>query len=555
MNRPMLFISLMIMFFILCIHINLMDTLVVGVILIILMFFLELIFKFVIDDKWLCGDVEHTTNKALNFLYKIYQNRMSVYCVIICLFASGLLYNLRFSELNYMQNMQGECVIKGVVTSEYKDFIEISKVSISSYDKDYWNYKMPIKIKSNIIVKYNGAYDVGDCVFMKGRLTPFLSKQKEGEFDKKMFYASKNIDAELKKAQIIYKDNTNNKLLKIRHQIRSFIKSSIYKYMNYDDAKLAISILLGEKGVLDKRVKEDFINSSTAHVLVVSGLHFGILYAIILVVLSKLQMDYRTSQITALLFMAGFLFVVGEGFSAKRAFLMILLHSLSVFVHRRYDLLNSLGAVLFVSILYNPFCVFSVGLQMSVIAIIAIGFYNLYMPIVKANMFRKNRINIKGDKSTGSILMDIFLLPVVIQIAFIPHGIYHFHKIYPYGFLFNVPVLIIIPMLMLCLIGFIVIVSMVSLMGVGNIYIFLLMDNVINKMRIVDISAFVLGAFLTTLSEIVSLIKLCPYAVINTPNIKPMVPILIYAVVIILGIYPRIIIKFPTIQKTNKRRI
>ncbi len=313
-------------------------------------------------------------------------------------------------------------------------------------------------------------------------------------------------------------DNINRifkstKIGEIRQEIRAFIKLKILENLDYDNARLAMGIFLGDKKILDKEIKHLFVISGTAHILVVSGLHFGIIYSILLFVFSKVNINYKLSQITTMIVMFSFLFMVGLSFSPIRALFMILMHSLSVFCKRRYDLLNSLGVVLFISILYNPLCVFSVGLQMSVIAVVAIGFYNLYIPILKRKF-----------KFANSVFFDIFALPIAIQLALMPHGIYHFHKIYPYGFIFNVPVIILMPMLMMIMIIFVGVISAKFM-----------------PYFVVKIISFIMDSFFTVLSDIVSFSKILPYNVIKLTDINAIIPIILYLGFIILAINPQII--------------
>lgn len=104
--------------------------------------------------------------------------------------------------------------------------------------------------------------------------------------------------------------------------------------------------------------------------MAVSGLHFGILYMIVFWLLSKgmsiLRLPYGCIALSTMVIMFIFVFITGASFfSAVRAFVMVLLHQISILVRRRYDLWNALGFVSLLSILYNPFVVWNVGFQLS----------------------------------------------------------------------------------------------------------------------------------------------------------------------------------------------
>ena len=57
-----------------------------------------------------------------------------------------------------------------------------------------------------------------------------------------------------------------------------------------------------------------------------------------------------------------------------RALLMIIVHILSKFLHRRYDLLCCASFSALLMLLYNPFYLFSLGFQLSYLAVFTLAF-------------------------------------------------------------------------------------------------------------------------------------------------------------------------------------
>lgn len=129
-----------------------------------------------------------------------------------------------------------------------------------------------------------------------------------------------------------------------------------------------------------------------------------------------------------------FVFITGASFSAVRAFVMVLLHQISILVRRRYDLWNALGFVSLLSILYNPFVVWNVGFQLSFWAVFSIGFYS-----------KIRAISIRSKYADNLSKWEIVLFPLTVQLALTPIMIFQFNRVHIYSLFFNIPVAILMP--------------------------------------------------------------------------------------------------------------
>lgn len=129
-----------------------------------------------------------------------------------------------------------------------------------------------------------------------------------------------------KNSDMIKKAENNSffkQMLLLRDKTLSYINSNIEKKENCD---LVGALFFGLKGALDKKSKNDFIRSGTVHLFSVSGLHIGILFAVLLPLLIWVPVRWR--YLCATLLMIPFLLTTGANTPAVRAFLMILSFSL-----------------------------------------------------------------------------------------------------------------------------------------------------------------------------------------------------------------------------------
>ncbi len=153
-------------------------------------------------------------------------------------------------------------------------------------------------------------------------------------------------------------------------------------------ATLIRAMLFGDKSRLDDGIQELFQRNGTAHILAVSGLHVGMLYAaltglwnILTGLLPSLTGGHRGRRFFLLtaLFFAGYVFLSGYAPSVVRASVMVLLHAFAQMTGRRYDLSCAAFAVGLISMIKNPFIIWHPGFQLSFLAILTLGLITPYV--------------------------------------------------------------------------------------------------------------------------------------------------------------------------------
>ena len=146
-----------------------------------------------------------------------------------------------------------------------------------------------------------------------------------------------------------------------------------YRLLGASDAEYAVlaAMTLGDKTAMTKDLKEVYAISGASHVLALSGLHLGIIY----VLLSMLVPGRRfrmLSQVLILLSIWGFVLLVGMPVSVVRAAVMISICALLSIFHRNPVSLNSLSLAVICILLANPVSIFDVGFQLSFAAMLSI---------------------------------------------------------------------------------------------------------------------------------------------------------------------------------------
>lgn len=142
---------------------------------------------------------------------------------------------------------------------------------------------------------------------------------------------------------------------------RKAVTGKIYTYMPSEEASLASALLLGDKYCLDQNLKEDFNQSGTGHLIVVSGLHMAVVEGCVYFILFKLtrrkKLAAAVSIVGILLFMALTAFTP----SVMRSGIMLIVYMLAQLFNRTSDSLNSIGIAALVLTAFNPFAAGEIG--------------------------------------------------------------------------------------------------------------------------------------------------------------------------------------------------
>jgi len=154
--------------------------------------------------------------------------------------------------------------------------------------------------------------------------------------------------------KIIKDDNQNivERIYKYRRKIFRNINNYKYKYPSLsNEISILAALTTGDKSSITKDNLNIYTKTSSSHILAISGLHCGIIYWIlnlILSVLGKTRNAKILRNILLIIFIWLFCVFSGMGASTIRAATMITIYELGEIIHRRK---NAINALLFTAIL------------------------------------------------------------------------------------------------------------------------------------------------------------------------------------------------------------
>ena len=259
---------------------------------------------------------------------------------------------------------------------------------------------------------------------------------------------------------------------KARNHIIAKLKESP---LTPNELSIIQALILGQRKDISKEVYQDYAAAGAIHILAVSGLHVGIIYYILLFILSPLKKIRKGSTLISILIVIclwGFAFITGLSPSVVRAVTMFSFFAFATLINRGTNSINTLFLSYFVLLLINPMWLFHVGFQLSYLAV----FFILWvLPIFNKLYYPKNRVLKK--------LWGIFTVTIAAQLGIIPLSLFYFHQFPGLFFLTNI---VILPFLGFLLGGGIVIILLAILnilpfwIAISYNYLIKLLNNFIN---------------------------------------------------------------------------
>ena len=140
------------------------------------------------------------------------------------------------------------------------------------------------------------------------------------------------------------------------------------------------AMTLGDKSQLTKELRDTYAISGASHILALSGLHLGIIYTLLSLLLSRRRWQ-MVSQIVIIVSIWLFVFLVGLSASVVRSAVMVSIYALLSLGHRDKLSVNTLAFAAIAMLLFNPMALFDVGFQLSFMAVLTIL---LFYPLLES---------------------------------------------------------------------------------------------------------------------------------------------------------------------------
>jgi competence protein ComEC len=225
------------------------------------------------------------------------------------------------------------------------------------------------------------SIEPNDIVKVKGKINPYKLAAIPSSFDQRQYNSLVKLDATGIVYYVIKKPDSPGKT-DVFSYLRRAITKRIIEKMGPMAGGIASALFTGDKSSVAPDIRDKYINSGTAHILAISGLHMSIVASIVFLTLYKIVqytcMSFpavdprRISAILTVLITFFYLKISGASPSAIRAFIMTTVFLISTFFGRKAISLRSVAFAAFAILLFDPGSLFLVSFQLSFSAVVAI---------------------------------------------------------------------------------------------------------------------------------------------------------------------------------------
>ena len=274
-----------------------------------------------------------------------------------------------------------------------------------------------------------------------------------------------------------------------------------------DAYAVVAAMALGDKSALTHELRDTYSVSGASHVLALSGLHLGIIYCMLWLLLPHRRWP-AVSQTIILIVMWLYVLLVGMPVSVVRSAVMLTVYGLLSISHRNKMSVNALAFTAIVMLMWNPEWLFDIGFQLSFMAVLAILlFVPVFEDVFSARYLQEHRL--------VRYVWGLVAVSVSAQIGVAPLLAYYFGRLSTYFLLTN---FIVLPAAYIIL-GF----SLIVLLFPSLAYILLYIVDTLNAVlfRITAIPGSSIDGFHPNVLQVVLtyVIIFCTYLLIE--RIKP----------------------------------
>lgn len=275
-----------------------------------------------------------------------------------------------------------------------------------------------------------------------------------------------------------------------------------------DEMAVLSALTLGIRENLPAKIEESFAISGAMHVLAVSGLHVGIIFMVLNVLLSftrKFRYGRHFRTILIIIFLWIFAFLTGLKPSVVRAVFMFSVIQTGQGLKKPPDIYNTISLSAFCLLLVNPYLLVNVGFQLSYLAITGIVFFQprIYRLVHIKNAFIDR-------------VWQLFTVSVAAQLVTAPLTIFYFHYFPVYFWLTNIFIIILT--------------GMILYMAVFQIIIYSLHLPYL-------LSGEILNFLLRLLNRLTFKVQSLPFSSIENINISLFETLLCYVIIISITVY------------------
>ena len=299
-----------------------------------------------------------------------------------------------------------------------------------------------IKVKGKLIAylekdSLSASLKYGDIIFIENNIQEVRSPQNPNAFNFRNFLANQNIFHQVYRRSGQWHQgggNEGNIIVSFAHQMRQKALETLEaNNIKGREFSVASALLLGYRDYLDEDLQREFAGAGAMHILCVSGLHVGIIFLVLNILLGFLKKLPRGRIIKTLVIILLIWFyaaITGFSPSVMRASTMFSFVAVGQSFSRSTNIYNTLAASALFLVILDPFIINRIGFQLSYIAVISIVWLQ---PMFYKLLYFKNPFL--------SYSWGIITVSLAAQLGTGPLALYYFNQFPNYFLLTNLAVI------------------------------------------------------------------------------------------------------------------
>ena len=221
---------------------------------------------------------------------------------------------------------------------------------------------------------------MGDKLLVHARLSPPVNNGNPDEFDYARYLRRNGGSGSAYVPEGHWRVTGHDSVRTFQQQALNYRDrvTELYRRLGFRDDEWAVlsSLTVGARQEMSDEIVETYSVTGATHVLSISGLHVGFLYALFVFLLAPFWKRWRWLKPVLLLgivvLLWGFAFLTGFSSPVVRAVAMCMVWSFAFIQFEKPLTLNTLAATAFFMLLWQPMWLFDVGFQLSFVAVAAI---------------------------------------------------------------------------------------------------------------------------------------------------------------------------------------
>ena len=273
----------------------------------------------------------------------------------------------------------------------------------------------------------------GSKIIFKKSLQEIKNSGNPGGFDYKRYALFQGITHQvfLKQDEFEVLDGKNEDWFKkFIYRSRERVLNILRKNIPGDkELGLAEALLIGYKDDLDQKLVQSYTNTGVVHIIAISGLHLGLIYWLLALLLKPLKNRKKVKWLRPVLIITGlwlFSILAGAQPSILRSALMFTCIVLGESLSKKTSIYNTMAVSAFILLCINPYWLWDVGFQLSYAAVLSII---IFMRPIHNWFYIKNK--------ALDFIWKLNAVTLAAQILTVPLSIYHFHQFPNYFILTN----------------------------------------------------------------------------------------------------------------------